>query len=175
ANHGQEDRWKLDQTMQAPRSRFEIRAGGVIPGVMISGINSDLPGQIMGQVAEDVYDTATGKYLLIPQGTRLVGTYNSNIIYGQNAILIAWQRLVFPDGKALDISAMPSADSAGYAGFRDQTNNHYVRIFGSAILMSGVVAGIAYSQDRNNQGGMYYMQPTASSELSQALGQQLGQ
>lgn len=172
--NGQSDRWKLGQDMQAPRSRFEIRAGGVIPGVMISGINSDLPGQIMGQVSQDVYDTATGKYLLIPQGTRLVGTYSSNVAYGQSAVLIAWQRLVFPDGKALDIGAMPGADSAGYAGFRDQVNNHYVRIFASAFLMSGVTAAAAYATDRNNNNSGVYQQPTVSSELSQALGQQLG-
>ena len=174
ANNGQGDRWKLDADMQAPRSQFEIRAGGVIPGVMISGVNSDLPGQIMGQVSQDVYDTATGKYLLIPQGTRLVGTYNSNVAYGQNAILIAWQRMVFPDGKALDIGAMPGADMAGYAGFRDQVNNHYLRIFGSALLMSGVTAAASYATDRNSNNGGVYSQPTASSELSQALGQQLG-
>ena len=174
-NAGQGDRWKLDQEVQAPRSRFEIRSGAVIPGVMISGVNSDLPGQIMGQVSQNVYDTATGKYLLIPQGTRLVGTYSSDVIYGQSAVLIAWQRLVFPDGKALDIGSMPGADSAGYAGFRDQVNNHYVRIFASALLMSGVTAGISYSQDRNSSSGTGYQQPTASSELSQALGQQLGQ
>ncbi|MEX3581897.1 MAG: TrbI/VirB10 family protein [Burkholderia sp.] len=175
ANNGQGDRWKLDSDTQAPRSQFEIRAGGVIPGVMISGVNSDLPGQIMGQVSQDVYDTATGKYLLIPQGTRLIGTYNSNVAYGQNAVLIAWQRLVFPDGKALDISAMPGADMAGYAGFRDQVNNHYLRIFGSALLMSGVTAAASYATDRNSNTGSVYSQPTASSELSQALGQQLGQ
>lgn len=174
ANNGQGDRWKLDQEIQAPRSSFEIRAGGVIPGVMISGVNSDLPGQIMGQVAQDVYDTATGKYLLIPQGTRLVGMYNSNVAYGQGAILIAWQRLVFPDGKALDISAMPGADNAGYAGFRDQANHHYTRIFGSALLMSGVTAASSYATDRNRNNSGIYSQPTASSELSQALGQQLG-
>ncbi|WP_025983523.1 TrbI/VirB10 family protein [Xanthomonas phaseoli] len=175
ASNGQGDRWKLDQDMQVPRSRFEVRAGGVIPGVMISGVNSDLPGQIMGQVSQDVYDTATGKYLLIPQGTRLVGTYNSNVAYGQSAVLIAWQRLVFPDGKALDISAMPGADTAGYAGFRDQVNNHYVRIFASALLMSGVTAAASYATDRNSNTGSTFSQPTASSELSQALGQQLGQ
>ncbi|WP_025998169.1 TrbI/VirB10 family protein [Xanthomonas phaseoli] len=175
ASNGQGDRWKLDQDMQVPRSRFEVRAGGVIPGVMISGVNSDLPGQIMGQVSQDVYDTATGKYLLIPQGTRLVGTYNSNVAYGQSAVLIAWQRLVFPDGKALDISAMPGADTAGYAGFRDQVNNHYVRIFTSALLMSGVTAAASYATDRNSNTGSTFSQPTASSELSQALGQQLGQ
>lgn len=172
---GQGDRWKLDSDVQAPRSRFEIRTGDVIPGVMISGINSDLPGQIMGQVSQNVYDTATGKHLLIPQGTRLVGTYNNNVVFGQSAVLIAWQRLVFPDGKALDIGSMPGADGSGYSGFRDQVNNHYLRIYSSALLMSAITAGVAYSQDRNSTNGTGYQQPTASSELSQALGQQLGQ
>jgi type IV secretion system protein VirB10 len=169
----QSDRWALNESVQAPKSQFEFRAGGVIPGVMISGINSDLPGQIMGQVSQDVYDTATGKYLLIPQGTRLIGTYSANVVYGQTGVFIAWQRLVFPDGKALDIGSMPGADGAGYAGFRDQVNNHYLRIFGSAFLMSGITAGVAYSQDKytNNDSD----KPTMSSEMAQSLGQQFGQ
>jgi type IV secretion system protein VirB10 len=102
------------------------------------GINSDLPGQIMAQVAQNVYDTPTGKHLLIPQGSRLVGSYSSDVAYGQSRVLVAWQRIVFPDGKAMDIGTMPGADSAGYAGFNDQVNNHYLRLFGSAFLMSGV-------------------------------------
>jgi type IV secretory pathway VirB10-like protein len=103
----------------------------------------------MAQVAQDVYDTPTGKHLLIPQGSRLVGSYSSDVAYGQARVLVAWQRIVFPDGKAMDIGAMPGADSAGYAGFNDQVNNHYVRLFGSAFLMSGVTAGITYSQRQN--------------------------
>lgn len=174
ANKEQTDRWQLNEKMQAPRSAFEIRAGGVIPGVMISGVNSDLPGQIMGQVSQDVYDTATGKYLLIPQGTRLLGAYTSDVAYGQSAVMIAWQRLIFPDGKALDISAMPGADNAGYSGFRDQVNNHYFRIFSSALLMSVVTAGISYSQDQDNSGNKD-KSPNMNSQMSQALGQQFGQ
>ena len=169
----QGDRWALNESVQAPKSQFEFRAGGVIPGVMISGSNSDLPGQIMGQVSQDVFDTATGKYLLIPQGTRLIGSYSNNVVYGQTGVFIAWQRLVFPDGKALDIGSMPGADGAGYAGFRDQVNNHYFRIFGSAFLMSGITAGVAYSQDKYSNTDSD--NPTMSSEMSQALGQQFGQ
>lgn len=128
----------------------------------------------MAQVSQDVYDTATGKYMLIPQGSRLVGSYSSDVAYGQSRVLVAWQRIVFPDGKAMDIGAMPGADSAGYAGFRDQVNNHYFRLFSSAFLMSGVTAGITYSQ-RQNQANNAYGAPSASSALSEALGQQLGQ
>lgn len=168
-----QDRWALNSTVEAPRTPFELKAGSVVPGIMISGVKPELPGQIIGQVSQDVYDTATGKYLLIPQGTRLVGVYSSNVAYGQNAVLIAWQRLTFPDGKTLDIGSMPGADSAGFAGFRDQTNNHYVRIFGSALLMSGITAGVTFSQGQ--QAGGPYSQPTAGSVMSAALGQQLGQ
>ncbi|WP_340124144.1 TrbI/VirB10 family protein [Methylobacter svalbardensis] len=173
ANNGQGDRWRLDSKPEPPHSPYELRAGFVIPGTLISGINSQLPGQIMAQTSQDVFDTATGKYKLFPQGSRLVGTYSSEVAYGQARVLVAWQRIVFPDGKAMDIGAMPGADGAGYAGFKDQVDNHYVRIFGSALLMSAITAGVAYSQQNQNTGSVYA--PNAQSTLSSALGQQLGQ
>lgn len=166
------DRWKLDNQLEAPRSAFELRAGFVIPATLISGINSDLPGQIIGQVSQDVYDTATGKYKLVPQGSRLVGSYSSDVAYGQSRVLVAWQRIIFPDGKAMDIGAMPGADSGGYAGFSDKVNNHYVRLFGSAFLLSGITAGITLSQNSNDG---TTLAPNAQSTMSAALGQQLGQ
>jgi len=173
------NRWKLTTQQEHPESLYQLRAGFVIPGTLIGGINSDSPGQIVAQVGQNVYDTATGRYLLIPQGSRLVGSYSSDIGYGQDRILVAWQRIVFPDGKALDIGAMPGADSAGYSGFSDQTNNHSVRLFGSALLMSAVVAATSLSQlNGNNSGGNntgYYGQQTTAGTLNQALGQQLGQ
>jgi type IV secretory pathway VirB10-like protein len=171
AGSGQGDRWRLEPEPEAPRSPYELRAGFVIPGLLISGINSELPGQIMAQVSQDVYDTPLGKYKLIPQGSRLVGSYTSDVAFGQSRILIGWQRIVFPDGKAMDIGSMPGSDSAGYAGLKDKVNNHYFRLFGSAFLMSAVTAGVAMSQPdqapTNNR-------PTASSAMSEALGQQLG-
>jgi type IV secretion system protein VirB10 len=173
AGSGQEDRWKLDAQPEAPRSPYELRAGFVVPATLISGINAELPGQIMAQVSQDVFDTATGKFKLIPQGSRLVGRYASDVAYAQSRILIAWQRIVFPDGKAMDIGSMPGADSAGYAGFNDQVNNHYFRLFASAFLMSGVTAGITLSQNQDQQNNNGNRQ-TASSALSEALGQQLG-
>lgn len=169
-------RWHLNSSLENPNSRYELRTGSVIPGVMISGISSQLPGQIIGQVSQNVYDTATGKQLLIPQGTKIFGLYSSDVSFGQDSVLVAWQRLIFPDGKALDIGSMPGADSAGYAGFRDQTDHHYARIYGSALLMSAIIGGITYSQNINQPSEFgYYGQPTAGSVLSQALGQQLGE
>lgn len=168
------DRWALNSQPEAPRKPYVLQTGFVLPATLISGINSELPGQIMAQVSADVYDTPSGRYKLIPQGTRLVGAYSNDVAFGQSRVLIGWQRLVFPDGKTMDIGSMPGADSAGYSGFNDVTNNHYVRLFASAFLMSGVTAGISLSQDRGQSSG-FGQETTASSAMSEALGQQLGQ
>ena len=168
------DSWSLDSQVEAPASPYMIRAGFVIPAIMISGINSDLPGLVMAQVSQNVWDTATGRFLRIPQGTRLIGAYSSDVAYGQERVLMAWQRLIFPDGKTFDIRAMPGADSAGYAGFTDQINNHWFRTISSAILMSGVIAAVDLSQDDNNSSDSSDRQ-RAGDALSEALGQTLGQ
>ena len=165
------NRWKLDQQVEAPTSPYEMRAGGVLPATLIGGINSELPGTLTAQVSQNVYDTASGQHLLIPQGTKLMGIYSSQVSFGQSRVMIAWNRLVFPDGKALDIGSMPGTDSAGYSGLSDQVNNHYVRTFASAFLMSTVTAGITYSQRRNDNNSA----GDAGSALSESLGQQLGQ
>ena len=168
------DRWHLLSQVENPRSAFEIRTGFVIPAKLITGINSDLAGQIIGQVSQNVFDTATGKQLLIPFGSKLIGIYNNEIAYGQARILFAWQRIVFPDGRAIDLGAMPGSDEAGFSGGSDQVNNHYARVFGSAFLLSMVTAGIGYSQ-RDTQQTSYGYQPSFSSQATSALGQQLGQ
>lgn len=171
---GQGSRWKLDSKPAAPETPYSLLNGFVIPAVLISGINSELPGQIMAQVSQDIYDTPVGRWRLIPQGARLVGSYSSDVAYGQSRVLVAWQRIIFPDGKTMDIGAMPGADGIGQAGFKDQVNNHYLRIFGSALLMSAVIAGATYSQ-RDAGGGGVFGRQNAGSILSQSLGQQLGQ
>ena len=177
ANYGADnpDRWHSPNQVENP-VRYQLRAGFVIPGVLLSGVNSEVPGTIIAQVAQDVYDNATGSDLLIPQGARLIGSYSSNVQYGQSRLFVVWQRIVFPDGRALDIGAEPGTDSAGYAGFKDRVDSHWVQIFGSAVMMSAISAGISYSQDRYQQGnGNYYAPPGFSDELSQAVGQQFGQ
>jgi len=175
SNNNAPDRWRLNTQVQAPQSPYALRAGFVIPAMLISGINSDLPGQIVAQVSQNVTDTATGIHLLIPQGARLIGTYSNEIAYGQQRILITWNRIIFPDGKALDIGAMPGADAAGYSGFHDQTHNHYLRIFGSAFLISGITASITLTQSDSSNNANESMRQRAGDALSQALGQQLGQ
>lgn len=126
----------IDSKKTKPISKYELKAGSIIPGILITAINSELPGQVLGQVSQNVYDSATGNYLLIPQGTKIVGLYNADVVYGQNRIMIAWNRLIFPDGQTLNIGAMNGVDKAGQGGFEDQVDHHYFRVFGSAFLMS---------------------------------------
>ena len=157
---------------EAPLSPYEIKTGTIIPAVMISGINSDLPGEMVGQVSQDVYDTATGKYILIPQGARVVGRYDSRVAYGQNRVLVAWKRIVFPDASTIDLDTMPGTDEAGYSGFNDQVNNHYWKIFGQALLISAFTVGIELSQPQQSSILAY---PTPEQQATEAVGQQMGQ
>jgi len=141
--------------LHPPASPYTVMAGGVIPAVLVSGINSDLPGPILAQVSQNVYDTASGHALLIPQGSRLIGSYHSSASYGQSRVQISWDRLIFPNTSSMDIPSMPGTDQAGYAGFRDEVNNHYTRTFGTAALMSLISAGQAVGQMAAFGGGTY--------------------
>jgi type IV secretory pathway VirB10-like protein len=114
-------------------SEYHLSAGTVIVGVLLTGINSDLPGQILGQVSQNVYDSATGKHLLIPQGEKVVGEYDSRVVYRQERVLIVWTRIIFPDASSISLEAMPGVDMSGYAGLCDKVNNHYLK------LLTGVV------------------------------------
>jgi len=141
---------------------------------MVTGINSDLPGNIIAQVTQNVWDTATGRQLLIPQGSKLFGVYDSRVVYGQERVLVAWNRLVFPDGSAFTLGAMPGSDMAGSAGYTDEVNNHYLRIFGSSVLMSLISGGTAYTMDTLS-GNSTNSTPTMQQEMGSALAAQLGQ
>lgn len=161
----------LKHTRQQPLSQFEVKAGFFIPGIMLNGINSDLPGLLIGQVRQNVYDSATGKYLLIPAGARLVGTYDSAVSGGQERVLVAWNRIIFPDSSSLFLDTMPGADQTGIAGFNDQVNNHYLRTFGQAFMLSLFSAGMQLSQPRGSVQGTYNAQQIGAA----ALGQQMAQ
>ncbi|CAK7032658.1 MAG: hypothetical protein DESF_01373 [Desulfovibrio sp.] len=166
--------WILPHTRTAGQP-LELKTGVVIPGAMITGINSDLPGNIIAQVSQNVFDTATGRNLLIPQGAKLFGVYDSRVIYGQERVLVAWNRIMFPDGSAVTLGAMPGSDMAGNAGYTDKVNNHYLRIFGSAILMSMITGGMSYSMDSLDSGSGDSDNPTLQDEMGAALASQLGQ
>jgi type IV secretion system protein TrbI len=163
----------LHASVRKPVSPYEVKAGTIIPAVMLTAINSDLPGQIIGQVRENVYDSDTGEHLLIPQGTRLVGLYDHHIVYGQQRVLITWKLLILPDGSSLSLKdGMPGTDEVGAAGFHDQVNNHYLRVFGNALLLSVIGAGVQLSQIP--EFGQNFRGPTAGNVLGAAVGQQFG-
>lgn len=160
----------LKHTRKAPLSSTEIKAGSIIPGVMISGVNSDLPGQIIGQVRQNVYDSATGRHLLIPAGAKIIGTYDSSVSAGQERVLVAWNRIIFPDSSSIMLDTMPGADVSGYAGFHEKVDNHYWRTFGNAFLLSLFSAGIQLSQPRGAVTGTYNSQQIMAAELGRQLG-----
>lgn len=168
------DDWTSDYT-RVPGHACELKTGTVIPGVMLTGINSDLPGALIGQVAQDVFDSSSGRLLLIPKGSRLYGVYDSRVAMGQRRVLVAWQRIIFPDGSSVTLEAMPGASRDGYAGFQDQIDNHSLRIFGNAILMSMISGGMAYSLDTLDNSNSSDDNPSLQNEMGSALAAQLGQ
>ena len=123
-------------SLQTPVSPYQIMAGTIIPASLVTGLNSDLPGQVIAQITENVYDTPTGQYLLLPQGTRLLGRYDSDIDDGQSRALIVWNRLIRPDGSSLVIENLPGVDLSGQAGLRDKVDRHTGSLFKAAILSS---------------------------------------
>jgi len=126
--------------LHPPASPFTIMEGAHITAVLISGINSDFPGPITAQVEQPLYDSATGRYLLIPQGSRVIGIFQQPSGY-QDRVQIAWHRLIFPDTSSLDLPQMPATDPQGYAGATDEVHSHYLATFGTAALMSLLTAG----------------------------------
>lgn len=140
-------------------SRFELKRGSVIPATLVTGVNSDLPGRIIGQVSQNVYDSATGKYVLIPQGARLFGRYDSKISFGQERVLVIWTDVIFPDGATLQIGGMAGADAQGYGGFTDKVDRRLLRTFGSAALIAIIGTGIDVTIP---QGSSFARRETAS-------------
>jgi type IV secretory pathway VirB10-like protein len=120
--------------LENPASRYVVQAGAVIPAALITGIRSDLPGQITAQVTENVYDSPSGRFLLIPQGSKLVGLYDSQISFGQDRVLLVWTRLLMPNGRSIVLERQPGADTQGFAGLEDEVDHHWDRLFMAAAL-----------------------------------------
>lgn len=132
-----------------PISPYQMMAGTIIPASLITGLNSDLPGTIIAQVTQPVFDTVAGEHLLIPQGARLIGRYDSRVAFGQDRALIVWDRVLFPNGASLQIDALPGADQSGYAGLSDKIDNHWGRVVIAAGLASllGIGTELAIDDD----------------------------
>lgn len=131
-------------------SPYELKRGSVVPATMITGLNSDLPGRISAQVSQNVYDSATGYRLLIPQGAKLFGRYDSKVSFGQERVLVVWTDLIFPNGSTLQIGGLSGTDAEGYGGFKDKVDRHLWRTFGSAALVAIVGTGIDMSMPESS-------------------------
>jgi len=136
--------------LQNPISPYQVMAGTIIPASLITGLNSDLPGQVIAQVTENVYDTPTGDHLLIPQGSKLLGRYDSVIAYGQSRALVVWSRIIMPNGTSITIDNLPAVDMSGYAGLEDKVDYHSWRLFKAAILSSVLSVSSEIGHDRDD-------------------------
>lgn len=159
--------------VQAPASPYVLQAGAVIPASLITGLRSDLPGQVTAQVTEDVYDSPTGKVLLIPQGSRLVGQYDAQIAFGQSRALLVWNRLIMPNGKSIVLERQPGADTEGYAGLEDEVDNHWGMLFKAAILSTVLSVGSEAGMSRNNNGSLAEAIQQGMSQSINQTGQQV--
>ena len=138
-------------SLRTPVSPYQVMAGTIIPASLVTGLNSDLPGQVIAQVTENVYDTPTGQYLLLPQGTRLLGRYDSDIDDGQSRALVVWNRIIRPDGSSLVIENLPGVDLTGQAGLRDKVDRHTGSLFKAAILSSVLSIAAELSTDEEDE------------------------
>ncbi|AXC16434.1 Conjugative transfer protein TrbI (plasmid) [Acidisarcina polymorpha] len=136
----------LQRDRTAAKGVFEVKTGWLIPAVLEQELNSDLPGLIRALVRESVYDSVSGKYILIPAGSTLIGIYNSHVGYGQKALQAIWQRVIFPDGSSISLGGFEGDDAQGAAGFRDKVDNHWARLISGALLTSAFASGIQLSQ-----------------------------
>jgi len=161
--------------LSRPASPFVVQAGTVIPAALITGIRSDLPGQITAQVTENIYDTPTGRARLIPQGARLIGIYDSQVAFGQSRVLLVWTRLIMPNGRSIVLERQLGADAEGYSGLEDEVDNHWGELFKAALLSTvlGVGAELGSGADTgNNTAILQALRLGAANSLNQA-GQQV--
>ncbi|MHB1872874.1 MAG: TraB/TrbI/VirB10 family type IV secretion system protein [Steroidobacteraceae bacterium] len=150
--------------LQTPLSPYELMAGTVIPAALITGLNSDLPGQVIAQVTQDVYDSVSGRTLLVPQGAKLIGKYDSVVAYGQSRMLLIWTRMIMPDGSSVVLDNLPGADTQGYAGLKDGVDYHFWRLLRGVALSS--LLGVSSALATNNVVG-----GTGTGNVIIALGQ----
>lgn len=140
--------------IQPPASPYVLQAGSVIPASLITGLRSDLPGEVTAQVTEDLYDSPTGKILLIPQGARLLGQYDAQVAFGQTRASLVWTRLIMPNGTSIVLDRLPATDTEGYAGLEDKVDNHWGMVFKAAILSTILSVGSEAGISANNNGSL---------------------
>ena len=154
--------------LEDPLTPFEVMAGTVIPASLITGVNSDLPGTVIAQVTQNVYDTVTGHYVLIPQGAKLIGRYDSVIAFGQSRALLVWSRIIYPDGASIVIDNLPASDVAGYAGLADKVDFHTFRLLKGVVLSTLLGVGTELSFDDSESDLVEALRESAQSSANQA-------
>jgi type IV secretion system protein VirB10 len=155
-----------------PASGYVVQAGAVIPAALITGIRSDLPGQVTAQVTENVYDSPTGKYLLVPQGSKLVGIYDSQTSFGQDRVLLVWTRLIMPNGRSIVLERQPGADTQGFAGLEDEVDHHWGRLLMAAALSTVLSVGAELGATNNDSAIVTALRRGGTDSLNQT-GQQV--
>lgn len=153
-------------SLQRTSSPYRVLQGTLIPAVLVSTINSDLPGPILAQVTDNIFNTTTGKFLLIPQGTKIIGEYNSSVSNGQQRAQVVWSRLIFPNGNSMDLGRMPSVDGTGASGHQGSVNNHYDKLALGVLVTSLLSSGVGFSSGPANPG---------AASPQQIIGQSVGQ
>jgi type IV secretion system protein VirB10 len=166
----EKDQGYLTAHLHAPVSHSELFSGSVIPAVLITGINSQLPGEITAQVRQNVYNSLNPGEVVIPQGSKLIGVYDSGVQYGQSRVLVAWSRVIYPSGEMVDLRGMSGVDGLGEAGFSQITDNHYMKIFGSAFLISLLGAGAQLAQPQQSSA---LSNPSAGQTATGAISQEM--
>ncbi|EPW8846185.1 TrbI/VirB10 family protein [Stenotrophomonas maltophilia] len=161
--------------LMLPASPYQVMAGTVIAGALVTGIKSDLPGDVIATVTEPVYDTATGKFLLIPQGSRILGRYNSQVSYGQSRVQVVWNRVILPDTSSLTLDNLVGTDPAGYAGLEDDVDWHWNRIVAGAVLTTllGVGAELAAPENRQDSNRIVIAGRDSAQDSINQVGQEI--
>jgi type IV secretion system protein TrbI len=158
--------------LENPASRYLVQAGAVIPAALITGIRSDLPGEVTAQVTENVYDTPSGRFLLIPQGAKLIGVYDSQISLGQDRVLLVWTRLIMPNGRSVVLERQPGADTQGFTGLEDEVDQHWGRLAMAAALSTMLGVGAELGATNNDSAVATALRRGTTDSLNQT-GQQV--
>jgi type IV secretion system protein VirB10 len=159
-------------TLQDPVSPYQIMAGTVIEAALVTGLNSDLPGEVIAQTTSNTYDSVSGQTLLVPQGSRLIGSYDSVIAFGQSRALVVWRRIILPDGSSIEIDNLPATDAAGYAGLEDEVDSHTWRIIKGVALATLLGVGTELSMG-NGQSDLVRALQQSAQQSTNAAGQRL--
>jgi type IV secretion system protein VirB10 len=154
--------------LRPPASPYVVPAGSVIAAALVTGLRSDLPGQVIAQVTQNLYDSLTGTVLLVPQGSKLIGAYDSQLVFGQSRVFLAWTRLILPNGKSLDLPREPGADAAGYAGLQDGVDHHWRALFGATLLSTVLSLGTQAGASDTDSALIQALREGAAGSLNQA-------